>query len=601
MELDSDYWNALDEGRKLRVDPTQIGISHGVGDVGEGLKANVFRGARVVELGFMGGGKGSRSSPGGHTPESYGVRERMEMRELAKVNEMEVSTHASPNVGYAAGYAEGAFRPEEQQRVLHEIHRATEFAADVGGGGPVVMHLGEFQRPLFTVEKNEDGSPGFEHYPGEERRAPLYVVDDRTGRIQAIARDTPLAVPEPERKGLDPWKHPKRGEDGMILFSTKTIADLEKEAGRKDATEHIFGELIKKENELTLGEARRFTHEARRGEREERELKNVLDVLQERRKTYPDQAIYEAITAAEKYGLAPRTGSPDYKGFLRDPFKTLAEAHDNIKQLVESRQELAKSYSARAFEMQEQVKHMKPITEYGVQQSARVIADAALHALEVERAKKLKNPLYIAPENWTPELYGSHPDEYRNIIVQSRKAMEEKLVRQEGMARDEANKIAKEHIKGTFDIAHANFWKKYFKGDKKEFDAWLTKETDKLTKEGLIGHVHLSDNFGYFDEHLSPGEGNAPIQRFVEGLKKHGYLGTMIAEPGGQREGRYHQALTEGWKMLGSPIYRIDTTSQAWTDIESSYFGRAPQPPNFIVGDYAPSKDWTLWSEVPLE
>ena len=44
----------------------------------------------------MGGGKGSRSQPGGHTPESYGIRERQEMRELAKINEVEVSTHASP-------------------------------------------------------------------------------------------------------------------------------------------------------------------------------------------------------------------------------------------------------------------------------------------------------------------------------------------------------------------------------------------------------------------------------------------------------------------------------------------------------------------------
>ena len=52
MELDSDYWNALDKAKEMRIDPNKIGISHGIGDVGEGLKANVFRGAKIVELGF---------------------------------------------------------------------------------------------------------------------------------------------------------------------------------------------------------------------------------------------------------------------------------------------------------------------------------------------------------------------------------------------------------------------------------------------------------------------------------------------------------------------------------------------------------------------
>ena len=58
MNFGSDYWNSLDKNREriVEVDPSRIGISHGIGEVGEGLKANIFRGASVVELGFFGQG-----------------------------------------------------------------------------------------------------------------------------------------------------------------------------------------------------------------------------------------------------------------------------------------------------------------------------------------------------------------------------------------------------------------------------------------------------------------------------------------------------------------------------------------------------------------
>ena len=58
MAEEMDYWNALDRSpipnpEKLDVDPLRVGISHGLGDVGEGLRVNIFRGATTVELGFM--------------------------------------------------------------------------------------------------------------------------------------------------------------------------------------------------------------------------------------------------------------------------------------------------------------------------------------------------------------------------------------------------------------------------------------------------------------------------------------------------------------------------------------------------------------------
>ena len=320
--MDSDYWNALDKGKELRVDPNQIGISHGIGDVGEGLKANVFRGAKVVELGFMGAAKGSRSQPGGHTPESYGTRERQEMRELAKVNDIEISTHASPNIGYASGYQEGAFRDETRQFVLHEVKRAIDFASDVTQGGPVVMHLGEFPRPLYNLEKTEEGKPRFLAFPEEEKKAPLYVVDDRTGKLEAIRRDTEVTVPIPAKEGADPWENPLRNEKGLIKFETKKISDFEKQAYEegKDPVKFIFEKFIHREVEMAKGEERRFTSIAKGIEEEYREIERRISVLEEQRKKDPDRARIEAINTAKGMKIQPSEDSPEFEQFIKDPY-----------------------------------------------------------------------------------------------------------------------------------------------------------------------------------------------------------------------------------------------------------------------------------------
>ena len=121
-----------------------------------------------------------------------------------------------------------------------------------------------------------------------------------------------------------------------------------------------------------------------------------------------------------------------------------------------------------------------------------------------------------------------------------------------------------------------------------------------LLRNKIIGHVHITDNFGYHDEHLTPGEGTAPIKEFLQRLETEGYKGTIVGEPGGQPEGKIFQAMTGSWGLSNYSMYRLDGQPRSWSDIEGSYFGKT-EGPRFVVGDFAPSKDWTLWSEIPLE
>src|SRR3989344_3875116 len=224
MQFTSDYWNSMDEmKKKIKLAPSEIGISHGIGDVGEGLKVNVFRGAKTVELGFMGVGKGSRASPTGYNPETFSKEEREDIRALARINEVEVSTHATPNV-FLSGFGEGGFRKEAQEQGIHEIKRAIDFAADATDGGPVVFHIAEFQRPIFSVEGDK-----FKFYPGEEKKAPIYIVDKRNGSLSALPRDATITRPLPKKPGDDPYLNPATNGKGEVVTETKTIADIEQE------------------------------------------------------------------------------------------------------------------------------------------------------------------------------------------------------------------------------------------------------------------------------------------------------------------------------------------------------------------------------------
>ena len=220
--------------------------------------------------------------------------------------------------------------------------------------------------------------------------------------------------------------------------------------------------------------------------------------------------------------------------------------------------------------------------------------------------KKLEKPIFIAPENMFPEWgYGSHPQELKKIIVESRKAMSDKLVKERHMDEESANKVAAEHIKANFDIGHANTWRKFFKGTdpsniektNKEFKEWMVDQVKDLIKSKVIGKLHISDNFGYYDEHVTPGQGIAPIKEIIKEATKAG-ITDIIVEPAHQD----YKAMLGAWELFGSSIYSAMAPPgrDRWTDVQSSYFGRTSGP-NYLVAEARPSEDWVLWSGVPLE
>jgi hypothetical protein len=171
-----------------------------------------------------------------------------------------------------------------------------------------------------------------------------------------------------------------------------------------------------------------------------------------------------------------------------------------------------------------------------------------------------------------------------------------------GLSERQANNEASNHIKATFDIAHANLWKRYFTGKEEDYWEWYSEQVKKLQDEGVLGHIHVNDNFGYADEHVAPGQGNLPIKELVEKFKKSDV--DFVVEPGWKGD----QNVIESFKEFGSPIYGLSRpdSSDPWNVIDTSYFGRTA-PPYFVVGGYAQQmgeqvgKDFSAWTGMPFE
>jgi len=332
----------------------------------------------------------------------------------------------------------------------------------------------------------------------------------------------------------------------------------------------------------------------------------------------------------------------------KNPLEILRKSREEISGRLEYARQSSTSQEQQAEDTYETMKNMitpiKRLEQHGV----RMYAEAGIHAMR--KTKDHNNPLVVNIENLFPERFGGHLEELKWVIKKSRERMVEMLTSPKiqmgvsrkptemdkerlneaktpgkegmlqenpfytGVSKEEAEKIAASHIKATLDTGHLNMWKKFWQDDPKldreqndkKFKGWYLKQVESLAKEGMVGNVHLADNFGYQDDHLSPGQGNAPVKEVVAILKKYGYDKALSVEPGADAAtdlSDFH-GLMKTWRHFGTNIYGLGgggaSASQSWGDVQHSYFGQN-KPPYFIFGGYAPSNDWTLWSSVPME
>lgn len=622
----------------------------------QALKARIFSGANKVEFEFFGQGKGRKEAA---TPETFGKRDRMDMRELAEANEIETTTHATVGVSGLSGLdmRQGTFDDHQRKESIDEIKRAIHFAAEATTGGAVVFHTGEAPRSMVSRWKDDKGDALFKMYPEEEKREMHFLADPITKKLVAQIRENDrIAVPKLQ-KGKDGKPIYLYDENGKIVedellkeydkidqgriplyeydekgnIQTEVIdfkewkrrreSEYQEKLGRKPNEEELIRDFHQKQVMLQVQYNLNF------GKGQEERYKDSLHM---REKIMKSLKFYEELKGKVpkedwwKYDVTKDFRNRGYDLIppeTEDPVKYLKEKLWDVDREIAHARELAVQGRRQAREQLEAVQRSKLAQSFAVEETSKSMAELGVYAWQMsENAMKkgqgedgqlkLKNKIYIAPENLFPEVYGSHPDELKDLVLKGRKEMANQLMHTYKMDEEKANKLAKEHIRATFDISHANIWRKYFQSKPKEsledrdkrFNTWLLGKTKQLLNEGIIGHIHVSDNFGFHDEHLTAGDGNAPIKEFIKQAKAAG-LKEFIVESGSFNP---MTSLPDTWMHFDSPVYgmhvpgfkadpwtepSIGATAHGWNNFYRSYFGRT-EGPRYIVGEMAPSEDF---------
>jgi sugar phosphate isomerase/epimerase len=700
--MDRDY------GKPAPDDTSTNDVGLGVQDIGmsvplgisaanvQGIAAKLRQGANALEIQFPGAVRGQRQS---HTPGMYGEDQRRAMRELAEINEVNLTTHASFGImGLAGMDQQGNFSKEQRKLAVDEIRRAIEFAGDTAQGGSVVVHTGEFQRPIseerWALKDPNDSSKGYRFlgHKEEPQRAIIRVVDDRTGQIiQQVRKNQKVARAiwnryEEENKSFwsarggksyvddngntvnqgdyidyegnkivnpyDPLKGrvPRFDTDsGRFAVKLYEWDDIKKEAEERnnvnaermgmsiedyrnnyysfrDPNGNMYVEpeeaFLQATLETNEGHSRGWAGQYAEGFDKEKEsiakLKKALEFYKKIEKVTPEEDRWRLMK--EVHDLTQRVGAggivpAEYKL----PSEILEDSIRNLRRRMSFEHQASVSQQQQAEDSRETQQHVMSARKYALNESFKSYAEAGIHAMDITRSKDLEKPVFVTMENIFPESYGAHPDELKNLVLKSREKMAQLLHDQRNMAMADAKKLAETHIKATLDTGHINTWRKYWQNDPNksmknnddDFRKWILQKTEELAKAQIIGNVHLSDNYGYQDDHLAPGMGTTPVKEMVEILRKYGYKEALTVEPGADASTDLGDfwGLMKTWKLFGSPVYGahgpvarsvLDWPKQSWSDIQYSYFGQT-KAPYYVFGPYSPSQDWTLWTQVPLE
>ena len=513
------------------------------GKFNQSVQAYIRAGVAKIELQTqMGGGQ----EPVG--AESYGKDAREELREIARANEVQfTAVHAPTQIGNLSGFhPQQGFVDEIRKSAVEEVKQAINFAGDVALGGAVVVHTGEFQRPLDDAAWNKDQT--FLGYDEEPSRAITYMVDDRTGKVIQDVRKSQI-VYEPKYKlaeedYVDKNGHQvKKGDyvdiDECYLDPTKED-DLFKRVPEWDASHNRFDTVrltwddfkkkaedwnkkypdnpkttedmffkIQLENQILSAKGHSLFYARHYEDSKKRRNKAVqaLEFYEKLEKDLPENEKWK-IMEEQGYGYdVVRKLIPSDKRLPSDILKE--EIRERTQDLIHIHQ-ASGAADTQAATYSEMLRHVKPIALYGKKQSFKSLAELGIEAMEESHHNPhVKRDIFVAPENIFPEMgYGSHPEELIEMIKGARQKMVENLtskyiedprgIRDEngnvqripnpyyrGWNREKAEEEAKKHIKATIDTQHLGMWRKYFQPQPGETKEETDKRFDKWYMEQI--------------------------------------------------------------------------------------------------------------------
>jgi sugar phosphate isomerase/epimerase len=527
----------------------------------------------------------------GGRPKAYGEEVRRAIKEVAMANEVMVTGMEMPtSMTNLSGWDQqrGIVDEEKRQRDLDEVKEMIKFAADVGQGGGVDIVSWEYDRPVHRAnwwDKDSSEAKAFKKLAEMDRqKEEIRFVDRRSGQIGTIPiRDgIPMFVKKDTFEKIEATD-PDAKPDVWYYEDFERWAQKEKTPITTLVKDHFLGEQLEMAKAQTAYYLRQYD--------------DSLHAVEDIKKNIED---------------AHERGAPESAiKILEDRKRQIEQMKDYFKSGVGEQKRVQE-------QMKQRIESWTPMDEYVLGKSEESYAEAGITAMQMQDKlgpKNMKKDLYVGPETGWPQFFGSHPKEFAQLILESRKVMENKLVEQ-GYARSTAHDEARRHIKGTLDTSHVGMWLQNFHPELpwddriKKFKKWYMDEMEELAKinkkEQIIGAIQAVDSAGAAHGHLPAGQGILPVKDAVELLKlKGGFNGYVTAE--GHEEEKFGEGRMglKTWQHFNAPLasgYGAGggVPVRRWGDVQQNYFGKTYSP-QFMFGAYAPSNEFKLWSEVPLE
>ena len=608
-----DYFNAMDPQTYGEKPP--YGADLGIKDIGmsvpmgisaanvAGIYSKIRMGTGNIEIQFPGYRMGNRNA---QTPEMLGEDQRQAIRELSMANEVKFTTHASFQLMGMMGRDErGNFSISNATQDLFELKRAIDFQADLGGGS-VVIHSGEFERPMtdmylddetgrLNLARDPSGRLMFRQAHTQEVGAHFELLDDRTSaKIETVQKDRLVAHPVwrrakedyngydqdgnsvpihqgdyidyQNRKIIDPFaikpenvlrgRVPEYNKDNNLFdVKLKSFADFKKEAeeynkyfeklnGRKpNYYEKMYSEeayvraTLDSQEGIARGWSLQFSARAQTYMQALKKLDEAEKYYTELQASTPPEEQWKLLRQDDE--LMRATGgfaAPE----MKTPLDMIRKAKFDVQRTLEYDRSTAASQEQQAQDTHETKSHIITPIKRLESDGIRLYAEAGIHSLR--KTRDSNNPVFVAVEHIFPERFGGHPEELKWIIKKSRERMVDMLTKPEipfgasmapeeitaekvgeiyrgehpqpnpyymGVSREEAEKLAERHIKATIDTGHINLWRKYWQDDPRKtreqndetFKRWAIDTIESLAKDGMVGNIHLADNYGYHDDH----------------------------------------------------------------------------------------------------
>ncbi len=537
-----------------------------------------------------------------------GKEVRQALREVALANEVKIVSAEMPtHIRNLSGFdvQNEKFSEEQRKRSLDAVKDTIKFIGDVNGGGGVDLVSWEFSRSVNDANWNKDQNFKFKRDNEAEKRTLL--VHSRTGTTTQVSKDDPIHAPV----NKNTWE---RSVDQEVI--SLNWSDLQKWA------EHNKQQNQKKHLEKGHKEFEPETPE---------EVWVKIKIDEQIDSLKGNAASNIRIAKQEEYVLKQHENNLKAETDEKEKERTKKEIQ-RLKESIVNLKRSANSSIQQAEEAEDRRQQFIPIGRFGLKKSAQTYAEAGIFAMKetkegMER-KTVSKPIHVGPEMGWPDWYGSHPDEFMNVIRESRKEMVNMLTQpviedaagnkiksqffNPKITHKQAEELAAQHIKGCLDTSHMGMWIKHFEskpGETEEqkierFNKWFKNKAEEMAKTDLIGGIQLVDSGSGEHGHLPPGEGIFPVIETAQIFKKHGFGGFLVSE--GHEEERFGSGRirTKLWQKAGKRLHDHGYFAGAGPSFPgqtSGYFGKTYSP-LFMFGSYSPNlEEFKLWSQVPLE